>query len=455
MSDNVSDAVGDALRSVMLFLPKAVAFLAILVAGWLIAKAVLKIVEKVLERVGFDRAVERGGIRRALNRSRYDASDIVAKLVYYAVLLLTLQLAFGIWGPNPISDLITAVVAWLPRAFVAIVIVVVAAAIANAVKDIIGGALGGLSYGRALAGIASVFILGLGVIAALNQIGVATAVTTPVLIAVLATVGGILVVGVGGGLIRPMQNRWESWLTRAEQESQLIATHARAYRASRAEAEAEAARAEAARAEAARAEAARAEAARAEAARAEAEAARSAAARADADRASAVGRPFAAGSTSATTLPSDADATQVTTRSSDSDATQVVPRPSDADATPVASRQSDPEVTQVVTRPSDADAAQVTPHLSDPEATQVVTRPSDPDATPARSSTDDTTQVVARTDVDAAGAREATDDTTQVVGPRRDGDTTQVISGGAVPGQRTSDDSEATTVIPPVDPDRR
>ncbi|WP_438268562.1 mechanosensitive ion channel family protein [Micromonospora peucetia] len=238
MRDNFGDAVGDALRSVMLFLPKAVAFVAILVAGWLIAKAVLKIVDKVLERVGFDRAVERGGIRRALARSRYDASDIVAKLAYYGVLLVTLQLAFGIWGPNPISDLIAGVIAWLPRAFVAIVIVVVAAAIANAVKDIISGALGGLSYGRILATIASVFILGLGVIAALNQVGVATAVTTPVLIAVLATVGGILVVGVGGGLVRPMQSRWESWLTRAERESQLIATHARAYQAGRRDSEA-------------------------------------------------------------------------------------------------------------------------------------------------------------------------------------------------------------------------
>ncbi|MGS2616635.1 membrane protein [Micromonospora sp. LZ34] len=238
MRDNFGDAVGDTLRSVLLFLPKAVAFLAILVVGWLIAKAVLKIVDKVLERIGFDRAVERGGIRRALARSRYDASDIVAKLAYYAVLLVTLQLAFGIWGPNPISDLIAGVIAWLPRAFVAIVIVVVAAAIANAVKDIISGALGGLSYGRILATIASVFILGLGVIAALNQIGVATAVTTPVLIAVLATAGGILVVGVGGGLVRPMQSRWESWLARAEQESQLIATHARAYQAGRRDTEA-------------------------------------------------------------------------------------------------------------------------------------------------------------------------------------------------------------------------
>ncbi|MEU5528993.1 hypothetical protein ABZ744_18810 [Micromonospora chersina] len=238
MKDNFGDAVGDAFRSVMLFLPKAVAFIAILVAGWLIAKAVLKIVDKVLERVHFDRAVERGGIKTALARSKYDASDIVAKLAYYAVLLVTLQLAFGIWGPNPISDLIQGVVAWLPRAFVAIVIVVVAAAIAKAVKDIISSALGGLSYGRVLANIASVFILGLGIIAALNQIGVATTVTTPVLIAVLATVGGILVVGVGGGLVRPMQSRWENWLARAEEESRTIATHARAYQAGRRDVEA-------------------------------------------------------------------------------------------------------------------------------------------------------------------------------------------------------------------------
>ncbi|MDZ5444906.1 hypothetical protein U2F26_19510 [Micromonospora sp. 4G57] len=238
MKDNFGDAVGDAFRSVMLFLPKAVAFIAILVVGWLIAKAVLKLVDKILERVHFDKAVERGGIKTALARSKYDASDIVAKLAYYGVLLVTLQLAFGIWGPNPISDLIAGVIAWLPRAFVAIVIVVVAAAIAKAVKDIISSALGGLSYGRILANIASVFILGLGVIAALNQIGVATAVTTPVLIAVLATVGGILVVGVGGGLVRPMQSRWENWLTRAEQESQTIATHARGYQAGRRDVEA-------------------------------------------------------------------------------------------------------------------------------------------------------------------------------------------------------------------------
>ncbi|MEU7173428.1 MULTISPECIES: mechanosensitive ion channel family protein [Micromonospora] len=230
---DISAAWTDFWRSVLLFVPRAIAFIAILVVGWLIARAVLKIVDAALERVGFDRAVERGGIKRALERTKYDASDILAKLAYYAVLLFTLQFAFGVWGPNAISDLIRGVVSWLPRAFVAIVIVVIAAAIANAVRDLVSGALGGLSYGRVLADVTAIFILALGVIAALNQVGIATTVTTPVLVAFLATVAGILIVGVGGGLVKPMQDRWDGWLHRASEESRAFREQRQAQQAGR------------------------------------------------------------------------------------------------------------------------------------------------------------------------------------------------------------------------------
>ena len=218
-------ALHQALSTVATFLPKLAMFLLILIIGILLAKAIAKAVEKVLERVGFDGAVERGGIRRALAASEYDPSDVVAKIAYYALFLFVLQLAFGVFGPNPISDLLTQVIAFLPRLVVAIVIVVITAAIAAGAKTLIQGTLGGLSYGTVLANVASVFILGLGVIAALNQIGIATTVTTPVLITVLATVGGILVTGVGGGLIAPMAKRWEGWLARAEQETGTICEH--------------------------------------------------------------------------------------------------------------------------------------------------------------------------------------------------------------------------------------
>ncbi|WP_025618521.1 mechanosensitive ion channel family protein [Salinispora cortesiana] len=234
---DIGAAATDMWRAVLLFIPRAVAFIVILVIGWLIARAVLKAVDAALERVNFDRAVERGGIKRALARTKYDASDILARLAYYAVLLFTLQFAFGVWGPNAISDLISGVVAWIPRAFVAIVIVVVAAAIASAVRDLISGALGGLTYGRVLADAAAVFILALGVIAALNQVGIATTVTTPVLIAVLATVAGILIVGVGGGLVKPMQSRWEGWLNRMAEEGRAVQQHRQAQGAGRSDVE--------------------------------------------------------------------------------------------------------------------------------------------------------------------------------------------------------------------------
>ena len=98
--------VSDAWSSVITFVPKLVAALLVLLAGYLVARVIAGVLNKVLERVGFDRAVERGGIKQALARSKYDPSDIIAKVVFWLILLVTLQLAFGLFGPNPISDLL-------------------------------------------------------------------------------------------------------------------------------------------------------------------------------------------------------------------------------------------------------------------------------------------------------------------------------------------------------------
>ncbi|MER5261582.1 hypothetical protein ABTZ99_05800 [Actinosynnema sp. NPDC002837] len=232
-AQGIGDATGDALRNVVTFLPKLVGFLVVLLIGWIVARVLRAAVKKLLARLHFDRAVQRGGLSDAMARSKFDASGLVSQIVYYAVLLIALQIAFGIFGSNPVSTLLTEIVAWLPRAIVAIVIIVVAAAIARAVQDITSRALGGLSYGPTLGKIASWFIIALGVIAALNQIGVATTVTTPILITILATVGGIAVIGVGGGLIKPMQQRWEGWLTKAENEAPQAKAQAEAYQRGR------------------------------------------------------------------------------------------------------------------------------------------------------------------------------------------------------------------------------
>ncbi|MFC7327670.1 mechanosensitive ion channel family protein [Marinactinospora rubrisoli] len=212
--------LANAWSSIVSFGPKLLAFLVILIIGWIIAKIIGRLVAKGLAKAGLDRALERGGAGEYMRRSRFTASDLCGRVIYYVGVLIVLQLSFSVFGPNnPITRMLDRVVAWIPKAVVALVIIVVAALIAKAVRDLIAAALGGLTYGRFLANVTGVFILALGVIAALNQIEVATTVTQPVLIAVLATLAGILIVGVGGGLVRPMQQRWSNWLDAAERES--------------------------------------------------------------------------------------------------------------------------------------------------------------------------------------------------------------------------------------------
>lgn len=207
------------LSSIAQFVPRLVGFLVILVVGYFVAKIIAKVVDAVLERVGFDRAVERGGIKKALASSKYDASDIVAKLVFYAVFIPFLSAGVGTLGIQALQQPLAQFIALIPRIIVAVVLVVVGAVLAGTVKSFISNTLGGLSYGKILADAASILVL-LGFLkAALDEVGIATNVTGPLLYAILATVGGVVVVGAGGGLIKPMQQRWERTLAKAEDEA--------------------------------------------------------------------------------------------------------------------------------------------------------------------------------------------------------------------------------------------
>ena len=210
--------VTDGFRSVMTFIPKLIGFLVILLVGYFVAKIIAKLVDKGLEKAGFDRAVERGGIKKALAKSSYDASDIVAKLVFFAIFIPFLSAAVAALGIAALQQPLAAFIALIPRIIVAIVLVVIGAVLAGTVKSFISNTLGGLSYGKILANAAAVLILFGFVKSALDQVGIATVVTSALLYTVFAAVAGVVIVGVGGGLIKPMQGRWESMLNKAEDE---------------------------------------------------------------------------------------------------------------------------------------------------------------------------------------------------------------------------------------------
>jgi Conserved TM helix len=217
----------DAWRDIARFVPRLVGFLVVLLVGYLIAKVIAKAADAVLERVGFDRAVERGGVKKALAKSKYDASTIVSKVIFYALFLIVLQMAFGVFGSNPVSDLLDSVIAYLPKVLAAILIIVVASAIATAAREMLSAALGGLSYGNALANGTGIAIVVVGVFMALNQLQIAPAIVNGLFYALLLVVAGSAVIAIGGGGIVPMRDRWQRALQRYDDEKPRIEEHAR------------------------------------------------------------------------------------------------------------------------------------------------------------------------------------------------------------------------------------
>ena len=214
----MEDAVQQTLNTLGEFLPKLLAFLAIVVIGWFVATAIAKLVDKAIEKAGFDRVVEKSSIGNHIRKANYEPSDLLSKIVKYALLLFVAQLAFGVFGPNPVSDLIQAIISYLPRVFVAILILVIAGAIAGAVREIVDASIGGLSYGTMVANLAAALITAIGVFAALDQLQIAEDIVNGLFYAALAIIAGIAIVAVGGGGIQPMRNRWENVLAKYDEE---------------------------------------------------------------------------------------------------------------------------------------------------------------------------------------------------------------------------------------------
>jgi len=223
---DIQSGLQSAWQHVATIVPKLLGFFLILLIGWFIAKALSKLTNSLLERVGFDDWVERGSLKQAFARNNTDASDLVAVLVFWTVFLITLQLAFGIWGPNPISDLLHGLIAYIPRIVVAVVILVIAAAVARVLTDVLRPMLGAVEGGDWIARAAGMAVLVIGVFAALDELQIAPAIVVGLFYALLAVIVGSLIVAFGGGGIPVAREYLQRWRVRGEAKAAEIRSNA-------------------------------------------------------------------------------------------------------------------------------------------------------------------------------------------------------------------------------------
>ena len=200
--DAVMLSATEALQNLLGFLPALIGAILILIIGWIIAGILAGLIEKGLQAVGFERAAQSTGIAGFIEKagSGWTASKLVAEIVKWFVRLIAIQAAASILGLTQISQIINAILLWLPNLVVAIVIIVIGALIANFVAGIVRGSAAemGFSTPNLLANIARYAIIGFAAVAAFNQLGIAPTVVNTLFIGLVATL--VLAFGLAFGL---------------------------------------------------------------------------------------------------------------------------------------------------------------------------------------------------------------------------------------------------------------
>jgi hypothetical protein len=108
------------------FLPKLLLAVVVLVAGWLLAKAVRFAVTRGLRAINFHVLGERAGVDGFLKQGgiETDTVGILALLVFWLVVLAALIIAFNSLGLTYVTDLLGRIALFLPHVIVAVLILV-------------------------------------------------------------------------------------------------------------------------------------------------------------------------------------------------------------------------------------------------------------------------------------------------------------------------------------------
>lgn len=114
------------LQQVGAFMPRLALALAVLFAGWLVAKAFRFSVVKALRALNFHVLTERAGIDGFLQQggTEKDTTELFGWIAYALIILASLIVAFNSLGLTQVTDLLGKVMFFVPRLLVALLVVV-------------------------------------------------------------------------------------------------------------------------------------------------------------------------------------------------------------------------------------------------------------------------------------------------------------------------------------------
>src|SRR3712207_3811404 len=138
------ESLRNALSVFLAYIPQLIGAIVILIVGYIVARILQAVVARVLQAIGFDRWMERGGIKQFFERAqtRETPATVLGKLVFWFVFIIAIPMAADALGIQQVSEVLAQLIAYIPSIIAAILILVLAALLANFLAGIVRGATG-------------------------------------------------------------------------------------------------------------------------------------------------------------------------------------------------------------------------------------------------------------------------------------------------------------------------
>ncbi len=222
--DMLLEPVRIVLSQIGAFLPRLALALAVLVAGWLLAKVIRFAVVKAMRAVNFNVLTEHAGIDGFLRQGgiESDTTDIFGTLIYWLVIFATLVIAFNGLGLTYITDLFGQVVLFVPKVIVALLILAFGAYFARFIYNTVVAYCSnvGVQDAELLGKLSQYAIVVFVVLIALDQMNVGGDIIRQSFLVILAGVVFALALAFGIGGQRWAAGLLERWLPRQDKKDE-------------------------------------------------------------------------------------------------------------------------------------------------------------------------------------------------------------------------------------------
>ncbi len=194
----VNDSVINLWTRFIEFLPNLIGAILVFIIGYFIAVILGKLVRKILQTLQIDQAIEKTKIKERFESSgvKLNIAKIGEDLTKWLLILVFLAAATDILGWNQVTAFFITILAYIPNIIIAIIILIVAALIADFLSKAVKGSVmvAKVSSANVLASATRWTVLIFAALMALDQLGMEMS-----LIKILFT-GLVAMVAIAGGL---------------------------------------------------------------------------------------------------------------------------------------------------------------------------------------------------------------------------------------------------------------